>query len=352
MSTTASSIEELIARTLGKRPGGKIPDGNQVRGTLRLGVAGVLILFALVSASTMLVQIDTEEVGVITRFGKHARTVEPGLRVKGPFFIEQLHRVPVQRQLKLEFGFRTDERASGQARYVAVRNESLMLTGDLNVVNVEFSIQMRVTEPYDYLFNVRDMELALRGLAEATMREIVGDRTVTEVLTVGRQEIEVSVRDQLNSFVQLYRMGLSIDQVVLQDVTPPEPVRASWDEVNQAQQQRDRVINEAWTEYNRVIPRALGQAEEQILLAEAYAVERLNRARGETARFLAVYEEYRKAPRVTHSRIYNEALQGILSGVSEMYLFDEGTAAPHSVLPLQFPAPRAATTTTAAGGNQ
>jgi modulator of FtsH protease HflK len=341
------SLEELMERVTHFR----VPSGPPTAGQSKLAGSVLVLVLLLVTAMTGFYQVDAEEAGVVTRMGKHVRTVDPGLRMKAPWGIERIHRVPVQRQLKLEFGFRTDERRTGQERFTPVQAESLMLTGDLNAVNVEFSIQLRASDPYAYLFNVRDRDIALRALAEATMREVVGDRTVTEVLTVGRQEIEVTTRNQLNELVTLYQMGITIDQVVLQDVTPPGPVRASWDEVNQAQQQRDRVINEAWAEYNRVIPRALGQAEEQILLARAYEVERLNRARGEAARFESVYEEYRKAPRVTRARIYNEALQGILSGVNEMYIFDEGTASPHSVLPLNFPAPRAETTTTAAGGN-
>jgi modulator of FtsH protease HflK len=341
------SVEELMERITHFR----VPRGRPTAGQSKLAGGAVLAVFLLVSGMTAFYQVDAEEAGVVTRMGKHVRTVDPGLRMKAPWGIERIHRVPVQRQLKIEFGFRTDDRRTDQARFLPVQEESLMLTGDLNAVNVEFSIQLRASDPYAYLFNVRDRDIALRALAEATMREVVGDRTVTEVLTVGRQEIEVTTRSQLNELVALYEMGITIDQVVLQDVTPPAPVRASWDEVNQAQQQRDRVINEAWAEYNRVIPRALGQAEEQILLARAYEVERLNRARGEAARFLSVYEEYRKAPRVTRARIYNEYIQGILSGVTEMYIFDEGTPSPHSVLPLNFPAPRAATASAASGGN-
>lgn len=356
-SPSALVVEQLLDALKSARGGGRpdrrTPTGGPPSSLLSSAILVMLVLFGGFSLLSMIVQVDTEDVAVVTRFGKHVRTLDPGLRMKAPFFMESVHRVPIERQMKLEFGFRTNERSSGTDRFRGVPTESLMLTGDLNVVNVEWSIQMRVTDPYDYLFNVRNADVALRALSEATMREIVGDRTVTEVLTVGRQEIEVAMRDQLNELVRLYQMGLGIDQVVLQDVTPPGPVRASWDEVNQAQQQRDRVINEAWTEYNRIIPRALGQAEEQVLLAEAYAVERVNRARGETSRFLSVYEEYRKAPDVTHSRIYNESMQGILTGVKEMYIFDEGSSGPHSVLPLSFPPPAPTVSSAPApGGNR
>ena len=171
-----------------------------------------------------------------------------------------------------------------------------MLTGDLNVAVVEWIVQYRVSDPYEYLFKVRNLEETFHDMNEAVMREVVGDRTVTEVLTLGRQEIEVEVEARLQDLANRYEMGITIDQVVLQDVNPPAPVRPSWDEVSQAQQQRDRMINEARGEYNRVIPRARGEAQQAILQAEGYALDRVNRAQGNAARFTAVYGRVSAGP--------------------------------------------------------
>ena len=157
-------------------------------------------------------------------------------------------------------------------------------------------MQYRVGSPEDYLFKVRNLEGTFHAMNEAIMREVVGDRTVTEVLTIGRQEIESRVKERLQDLTNQYEMGITIDQVVLQDVNPPDPVKPSWDEVNQAQQQRDRMINEARGQYNQVIPRARGEAQQAVLQAEGYALDRVNRALGEATRFNAVYEEYRQAP--------------------------------------------------------
>ena len=271
--------------------------------------AGILVLLMLFST---LYQVQPEEVGVVLRFGRYARTTEPGLRVKIPF-AEDVIKVQVQRQLKQEFGFRTEEPAVrsqfSTANYAA---EAVMLTGDLNVAVVEWIVQYRVADSYQYLFKVRNLTDTFRAMNEAVMREVVGDRTVTEVLTVGRQGIESRVEERLRALTQQYEMGVTIEQVVLQDVNPPDPVKPSWDEVNQAQQQRDRMINEARAEYNKVIPRAAGEAQQTVLQAEGYALNRINSAQGESTRFRAVHEAYRRAPEVTRRRLYLETMERIL----------------------------------------
>ncbi len=298
----------------------------------RLG-AGILVLVALVTAAGAAYQIEPEEVGVVLRFGKYVRTSNPGLHFKIPY-VEQMQRVPVQRQLKQEFGFRTTAAGirteyAGQQQQLA--DESVMLTGDLNVAVVEWIVQYRVDDPYEYLFKVRNLEDTFRAMNEAVMRETVGDRTVTEVVTVGRQEIESTVEERLQALTEQYQMGIAIDQVVLQDVNPPDPVKPSWDEVSQAQQQRDRFINEALAEYNAVIPRARGEAEQAILQAEGYALDRVNRARGEATRFAAIEEAYRASPNVTRRRMYLETMQRILPAVGRKVFVDEGAT---GVLPL------------------
>ena len=299
----------------------------------RTAATGLLALVVLVSLLGTVYQIEPEEVGVILRFGKYARTAEPGLHFKLPF-VEDMTRVPVQRQLKQEFGFRTvevgtrTEFATQERRFA---DEAVMLTGDLNVAVVEWIVQYRVSDPRKYLFEVRNLEETFRAMNEAIMRETVGDRTVTEVVTVGRQEIETTVETRLQTLTDQYQMGITIDQVVLQDVNPPDPVRPSWDEVSQAQQQAQRAVNEALAEYNAVIPRARGEAEQAVLQAEGYALDRVNRAEGEASRFAAIEAAYRLAPEVTRQRMYLETMQQILPQVGRKVFVAEGTT---GVLPL------------------
>ena len=319
--------------------------------------AAAALIVAAVVAFGALYQVQPEEVGVVLRFGRYVRATDPGLRAKIPF-AETVLKVPVQRQLKQEFGFRTMEPGI-RTQYAAFdRNateESVMLTGDLNVAVVEWIVQYRVADPYLYLFKVRNLEDTFRAMNEAIMREVVGDRTVTEVLTVGRQEIESRVEGRLQDLANQYEMGITIDQVVLQDVNPPDPVKPSWDEVNQAQQQRDRMINEARAEYNRVIPRARGEAEQTVLQAEGYALDRVNRAEGEATRFEAVQAAYRLAPDVTRRRLYLETMQRILPRVGRKLYVDEDATGVLPLLSLDGATPRRAaqnTTPVGAGGGQ
>ncbi len=292
---------------------------------------GILLVFGLVSAWGTAYQIQPEEAGVILRLGKFVRTDDPGLNFKIPY-VERLIRVPVQRQLKQEFGFRT-EVAGVRTQYspAAFLEESLMLTGDLNVAVVEWIVQYRITDPYAYLFKVRNVEETFADMNEAVMRGVVGDRTVTEVLTVGRQEIEISTQAALQELCVQYENGISVEQVVLQDVNPPDPVKPSWDEVNQAQQQRDRMINEARADYNSVIPRASGEAQQTILQAEGYALDRVNRSEGDAARFEALYEQYRRAPDVTRRRMYLETMERMMAKVPGKVILDEKA---QGILPL------------------
>lgn len=297
-------------------------------------VAGAVLLL-IVLANTFY-QVQPEEVGVVVRFGRYIRTSEPGLRAKLPF-MEQVHLIPVQRQLKEEFGFRTTGTGEGRrSQYSpqAFAQEAVMLTGDLNVAVVEWIVQYRISDPYKYLFRVRNIPGTFRAMNEAVMRQVVGDRTVTEVLTIGRQAIEARVEELLEELVQEYEMGLTIEQVVLQDVNPPDPVKPSWDEVNQAQQQRDRMINEARAEYNKVIPRARGEAQQAILEAEGYALNRVNRAQGESARFRSLQEAYRRAPDVTRRRLYLETMERVLPRTGGRLIVDPDTRGIIPLLPL------------------
>ena len=299
---------------------------------LRLALAALIVIIA---AGTTLYQVQAEEVGVVLRFGRYVRTTDPGLHVKLPL-VEGVLKVPVQRQLKEEFGFRTEE-AAVRTRFseASFDPESVMLTGDLNVAVVEWIVQYRVTDPYQYLFKVRNLTETFRAMNEAVMRQVVGDRTVTEVLTVGRQEIAATSEDRLQELVNQYEMGITIDQIVLQDVAPPDLVKPSWDEVNQAQQQRDRLINEARAEYNKIIPRAKGEAAQTILQAEGYALERVNGAQGDATRFKALHDAYRRAPEVTRRRLHLETMQRVLPQLGAKVFIDKGAGSVMPLLPLE-----------------
>ncbi|MGC9343884.1 MAG: FtsH protease activity modulator HflK [Bacteroidales bacterium] len=304
------------------------PEVKKILANIRPIIAIVLVVILGISG---LFQVQPEEVGIITRFGKYTRQLEPGLNFKVPF-IEKVTKVPVERQQKLEFGFRTT-RAGVQSEYTraGAGDESLMLTGDLNLADVEWVVQYRIDDPYNYLFRVRNPETTLRDISEAAMRQIVGDRTVNEVLTVGRTEIASSVEEYIQKLSTDYSLGVKIEQVVLQDVNPPESVKAAFNAVNEAQQEKETLINQAKSEYNKVIPRARGQADETIQKAEGYATERVNRAKGQVARFNDLYFEYVKAPEVTKRRIYLETMVSVLPRLGNKIITDsEG----NNVLPL------------------
>jgi membrane protease subunit HflK len=299
------------------------------RGTFRVIVLGVIILvFALTSVFT----VGPEEIGVIRRLGAYTRNAAPGLHFKLPFGIETIDKIPVQRQLKEEFGFRS--KVPGIRTVYETKKyteESLMLTGDLNASDVEWIVQFRITDPYKFLFKVRNPLETFRDMNEALMREVVGDRSVNEVLTIGRVEISNEVSTRLQALSDEYEMGIKVEQIVLQDVTPPEPVKPAFNEVNEAQQEREKLINQARSEYNKVIPKAKGDAAKTIEEAKGYAIERVNQARGEATRFNALFREYQKAPEVTRQRIYLETMKDILPKVGRKVITDKETT---GILPL------------------
>lgn len=298
----------------------------------RLIAGAVIGAIVLVFAGTTAFTVDPEEEGVVLRFGKYDRTVEPGLHFKMPLGIETVWKVPTQRQLKEEFGFRTvTARARTEYADAGFDGEKLMLTGDLNVAVVEWIAQYRVKDPYKYLFRVRNIQGTFRDMNEAVMRQIIGDRSVSEVLTIGRQEIEVEAQRLLQQMCDDYETGIQVEQVVLQNVNPPDEVKPSFDEVNQAQQERERKINEAKTAFNKVIPAARGQAEETVARAGGYALERVNRANGEAARFTALRIAYEQAPAVTRKRLYLETMGNVIPRAQSKVLVSEGAT---GVLPL------------------
>jgi modulator of FtsH protease HflK len=293
----------------------------------------VLVVLVLGVVLTSVRTVGPEEEGVVLNLGQYTRTVQPGLNFIIPFGVEKMYKIPVQRQLKHEFGFRTATSTSARSEYskAGYTDESTMLSGDLNMADVEWVVQYRIVNSYQYLFRVRNAEKTLRDMSESVMRKVVGDRTVNEVLTVGRQEVASSVEVILQKMCDDYQNGIRIDQVVLQDVNPPQSVKPSFNAVNQAQQERETLINQAESEYNRVVPRARGEAEETIQLAEAYALTRVNGAKGEADRFVALYNEYMKAPEVTKKRIYLETMERLLPRLGNKIIVDERG---NSVLPL------------------
>ncbi len=297
--------------------------------TIQLGVVAVVLLVLIFSS---FFTISPEEVGVVLRFGKYTREASPGLNFKLPFGIETVYKVPVERQLKQEFGFRT-LRAGVRTQYSTAKyeEESLMLTGDLNAAEVEWIVQYRIKDAYQYLFKVRNADKTFRDINEAIMREVVGDRTVNEVITVGRQELSDVVSRKIQGLCDQYETGIKVEQVVLQDVNPPDEVKPSFNEVNEAEQEKEKLINQALSEYNRVIPKAKGEAQRKIEEARGYSLERINEAKGDAARFTSIFNQYRKAKEVTRQRLYLETLNQVLSKVGHKLITDEKAS---GILPL------------------
>lgn len=293
-----------------------------------------LALFIVYAAFTSFYTVESEEQGVVLRFGKYHTTTEPGLHFKLPFGIDKALMVATRRQHKEEFGYRTRSSRPGQpSQYIAsdFQEESLMVTGDLNAAEVEWSVQYLIRDPRAYLFNVREPVATMRDASESVMRQVVGDRTVDEVITIGRQDIQLEAQKRLQKLMDEYDMGLKIDQVVLQDVSPPKPVEPSFNAVNEAQQQRERMINDARAKYNQAVPRARGQAQQRIQEAEGYATERVNRSEGDASRFDAMFTEYLKSREVTRRRMYLETMQKIIPRMGQKIIVDEKA---QSVLPL------------------
>jgi len=296
---------------------------------IRMIVIGIVVIIFIFSG---FFTISPEEVGVVLRFGEFNREVSPGLNFKIPFGIETLYKVPVQRQLKQEFGFRT-LRADVRSQYATsgYKDESLMLTGDLNAAEVEWIVQYRIKDSYQFLFKVRNPIQTFRDINEAVMREVVGDRTVNEVITTGRQELADKVSIKLQDLCDQYETGIKVEQVVLQDVNPPDEVKPSFNEVNEAEQEKEKLINQALSEYNKVIPKAKGQAKQLLEEAEGYKLERVNQAKGDAALFSSIYFEYARAKEVTKQRLYLETMSKILPKVGRKLILDEKAT---GILPL------------------
>lgn len=296
-------------------------------------IIGVLTLAVLF---TSFYTVDTDSVAVVLRFGKYIKETEPGLHFRLPLGIERAINVPVKKLLKEEFGFRT-LRAGIRTQYDPrdYPAESLLLTGDLNIADVEWVIQYKIERPKEYLFAIRSSRQALRDLSEAVMSTVVGDRSVTEVLTVGRAEIVADVHLLLQQLLDEYQTGLDITSVTLQNVYPPKSVKPAFNDVSEAMQEKDRSINEAKSDYNQAVPKAEGEAKRLISEAEGYALKRVNEARGDADRFNAIWQEYQDAKDVTRRRLYLETMSEILPKVSEIYIIDGQYNSPIPILQLK-----------------
>jgi len=321
-----SELEEMILQ--GQERIKRMVPGGGSRG--RMGIAFIVLIgFA---AWTAYYTVPSDSVAVIQRFGKYLKEVPPGLHFKLPFGVDVASIVPVKRQLKQEFGFATP---GAQDAYQSSRGdgkqETVMVTGDLNSALVEWVVQYRISDPRNFLFEVRIPRSTLRHVSESVMREVVGDRTVDEVITIGRQEIETEALAKMQLLATKYEMGISIDQVQLKNINPPGPVQESFNEVNQAQQEKEKLINEARRDYNKVIPLAEGEKDQRIREADGYRLKRINEAEGDASRFNALLTEYEKAPEVTRRRIYIETMQEILPKLQSKIIVDEQT---QGILPL------------------
>jgi membrane protease subunit HflK len=306
---------------------------NDQKSQFRAIIMGLIAVLVVIALLTAFYTVQAESQGVVLRFGKYIKTVEPGLKFKLPFGIETVQIVPVRRQLKQEFGVSTRD-ATNPYQYTSSseqNREKSMVTGDLNAASVEWIVQFRVNNPRQFLFQVKEPESTLRAVSESVMREVVGDRTVDEVITVGRQEIEVVALQRMQKLVDNYKMGLSIDQVQLKDVNPPPPVQPSFNEVNQAQQEREQLINQANGEYNKVVPRARGEADQKIRSAEGYALKRVNEAEGDATKFTALFTEFLKAPEVTKRRLHLETMRSIIPKMGKKIILDSDAK---QILPL------------------
>jgi membrane protease subunit HflK len=306
----------------------------------------IVLLLALVGY-TSIYTVPSDSVAVVLRFGKFDNIKPSGLHFKVPLGIDQVNIVPTKRQLKQEFGFSTpgatdpNQNITPDRFYTSSKSkaellsnqlgETQMVTGDLNTALVEWVVQYRIADPKHYLFEVRDPAGTLRYVSESVMREVVGDRTVDEVITIGRQEIEVEALSKMQALSSKYVMGISIDQVQLKNINPPQPVQASFNEVNQAQQEKEKLINEARRDYNRIIPLAEGERDQRIREGDGYRIKRINEAEGDTLRFNALFAEYQKAPEVTRRRIYLETMQKVMPQISSKIIIDSKA---QSVLPL------------------
>ncbi len=285
---------------------------------LRKVVLMVMTFLFAIGFFTTFYTVQPEEEAVVIRFGRFVTTTGPGLHFKFPFGIDSVTKVKTTKVHQSEFGYRQLNDGS----YRDLQEESLMLTGDLNVADVQWVVQYSISDPYKFLFKTSSPERNIRDVSESIMRRVVGDRLVTEVLTTGRVEIADTAKNLMQELLNKYDMGVAIRAVKLQDVNPPDSVKPSFNEVNEAKQEQEKAINQAEEAYNKVIPEARGKADKIIQEAEAYSEEQINRSKGDASKFSQVLASYKKAPDVTRRRIYIETMEEIFANFQEITVVD------------------------------
>ena len=300
------------------------------RRTIRKLTPAILIIAVAVVVGLILVfssffVVDQKEEAVVLNLGKFSRMVGPGLHFQLPFGVETNYNVPTQRILKEEFGFRTT-RAGIVSEYSSgdYSDESIMLTGDLNIVDVEWIIQYQITDARAWLFGVDNQEKTIRDISQSVINMLVGDRTIFDVIGAERANIEVQGQQLMNDLYKSYGLGVRVTTVKLQNIVPPKgTVQDAFEDVNKAIQDRSRLINEGKEAYNQAIPKASGEAEQTIQEAQGYATARVNQAKGDVARFLAVMGEYHQAPDVVRTRLYYEMYDQVFGGDSSTDIIDK-----------------------------
>ena len=304
----------------GGRRGGAQPNANA-----SLVIGGALLLLVVWGGFSSFYTVDVSEEGVVTRFGRYHKTSPSGAHFKLPFGIDKVQKVQSKRVLKEEFGFRTRDTSGTRTTYEKeqFKKESLMLTGDLNVADVEWAVQYRISDPWKYLYHAVDVRRNIRDVSMSIMRRIVGDRLVSDVLTTGRIEIADKALVLTQETLDKYDMGIRIEKIILQDVNPPERVKPAFNEVNAAKQEQEQTINDAERAYNKVIPEARGKAKKLLADAEAYSIDVVNRAKGDADQFESVVTAYKKAPKITRSRLYLETMEKVFANVEGFTIVDD-----------------------------
>ena len=282
----------------------------------------IVLALAVVAGFSSVYVVDETENAVITRFGKYQQTVGSGLHVKLPFGIDKNYNVDIKTLRAEQFGFKTVKAGRNNEYKNNISEESEMLTGDLNIVDVEWVIQYKVTDPKQWLFNVYEREQTIRDISRSVINTLVGDRAIFDVISADRSTIQNLAQEQMNENFKALGLGINVTTVQFQNVVPPVEVQAAFEDVNKASQDMKRLINEGKEEYNKEIPKAQGEADRQIQVAEGYASERVNMAKGDVARFNAVYEEYKRAPKATKERIYLETMAEIFGSETKPELID------------------------------
>jgi membrane protease subunit HflK len=293
-----------------------------------------LILVLIFAVWSSVYRVELEEEGVLLTLGEYTGLVQSGIHLKWPAPIQTVIKIPTKRELEMEFGQRGQSESKRRVNRSEIEEESLMLTGDLNVAVVPWKTQYRIAEPDKFLFKVKDPIGTFRDMNEAVMREVIGDRSVNEVLTTGRQEIATKMEEKLQKMCDQYENGIKINRILLQKVLPPKQVQNAFNEVNTAEQEKEKMINQALGDYNRIIPRARGEAEQTVQQAEGYAMDRVNRAKGDASLYSDLLKSYKKAPEVTKNRIYLETMAEVYPNLKQKIILDKDLEGIIPLLPL------------------